>query len=221
MLISQLGATRTANKLIKTAEPTRSAPAATCALPKWARARATPPRWPSLNSYKYMITIDAQDKTLGRVASAAAKALLGKHSATFAKTRGLGEEVRSSTPPRCASRATKARQKEYVRYSGYPGGQKIETYACSPRAGQKRLSAARSWACSPKTSSRCAHQTAHYRKLNMAMATKKKRGRYIEAVGRRKTAIARARLTPGCAHERYRQRQRRQRYFRPSAAHTR
>jgi large subunit ribosomal protein L13 len=32
-----------------------------------------------------MITIDAQDKTLGRVASAAAKALLGKHTASFAK----------------------------------------------------------------------------------------------------------------------------------------
>ena len=40
-----------------------------------------------------MITIDAQDKTLGRVASAAAKALLGKHKPTFVKHQIVGEEV--------------------------------------------------------------------------------------------------------------------------------
>ncbi len=40
-----------------------------------------------------MITIDAQDKTLGRVASAAAKALLGKHKAGFARNTVAEEGV--------------------------------------------------------------------------------------------------------------------------------
>jgi large subunit ribosomal protein L13 len=75
-----------------------------------------------------MITIDAQDKTLGRVASAAAKALLGKHSATFAKNVVAGE-VTIINADKVRLSGTKERTKPYIRYSGYPGGQKEETYA--------------------------------------------------------------------------------------------
>ena len=75
-----------------------------------------------------MITIDAQDKTLGRVASAAAKALLGKHSATFAKNVVAEEQVNIINADKIRVSGSKERTKEYVRYSGYPGGQKIETY---------------------------------------------------------------------------------------------
>ncbi|MCC7500351.1 50S ribosomal protein L13 [Candidatus Nomurabacteria bacterium] len=75
-----------------------------------------------------MTTIDAQDKTLGRVASAAAKALLNKHSVDFAKNvvRTDGVEVINASKVRISG--DKARDKEYVRYSGYPGGQKIQSY---------------------------------------------------------------------------------------------
>lgn len=76
-----------------------------------------------------MITIDAKDKTLGRVASAAAKALLGKHTADFAKNVVAQEGVTIINAGRIAVSGTKKQDKEYVRYSGYPGGQKIETYA--------------------------------------------------------------------------------------------
>ena len=76
-----------------------------------------------------MITIDAKDKTLGRVASAAAKALLGKHSATFAKNVVAQDGVTIINASRVRLSGTKHKDKEYVRYSGYPGGQKIETYA--------------------------------------------------------------------------------------------
>lgn len=75
-----------------------------------------------------MITIDAQDKTLGRVASAAAKALLGKHAADFAKNVVSSVEVKIVNANNLKISGDKARQKEYVRYSGYPGGQKKETY---------------------------------------------------------------------------------------------
>ena len=76
-----------------------------------------------------MITIDAQDKTLGRVASAAAKALMGKHKATFVKHQVNGEEVTITNATKVKLTGNKEKAKEYVRYSGYPGGQKIETYA--------------------------------------------------------------------------------------------
>jgi large subunit ribosomal protein L13 len=75
-----------------------------------------------------MITIDAQDKTLGRVASAAAKALLGKHSAAFVKNKVAEESVTIINAEKVRVSGDKERAKEYVRYSGYPGGQKFETY---------------------------------------------------------------------------------------------
>lgn len=76
-----------------------------------------------------MITIDAQNKTVGRVASEAAKILLGKHKATFVKNAVVGEEVEIVNASKVRISGNKARAKEYVRYSGYPGGQKIENYA--------------------------------------------------------------------------------------------
>ena len=76
-----------------------------------------------------MINIDAQDKTLGRVASAAAKALMGKHKVGFVKHQIVGEEVTILNATKVKLTGNKEKAKEYVRYSGYPGGQKIETYA--------------------------------------------------------------------------------------------
>jgi large subunit ribosomal protein L13 len=75
-----------------------------------------------------MITIDAQGKTLGRVASAAAKVLLGKHKPDFAKHMVTGEEVTIVNSSKIQISGKKGEQKEYVRYSGYPGGLKKETY---------------------------------------------------------------------------------------------
>src|ERR1043166_10246748 len=85
-----------------------------------------------------MITIDAQDKTLGRVASAAAKALLGKHAATFEKHTVAGVEVKIVNAAKVRISGDKTRDKKYIRYSGYPGGQKIESYAqLTARKGEK------------------------------------------------------------------------------------
>lgn len=85
-----------------------------------------------------MITIDAENKTLGRVASAAAKVLLGKHTATFAKNAVAGEEVKITNVAKISISGDKARQKEYVRYTGYPGGQRFERYEqLTARRGHK------------------------------------------------------------------------------------
>jgi len=75
-----------------------------------------------------MITIDAQNKTLGRVASAAAKALLGKHAADFARNTTTKVQVKITNASKVHLSGNKNKQMQYVRYSGYPGGQKKETY---------------------------------------------------------------------------------------------
>jgi large subunit ribosomal protein L13 len=76
-----------------------------------------------------MITIDATNKSLGRIASEAAKIILGKHKATFAKNIVIGEEVTIVNASKIRITGAKAGDKKYVRYSGYPGGQKIENYS--------------------------------------------------------------------------------------------
>lgn len=84
-----------------------------------------------------MITIDAENKTLGRVASAAAHALMGKHRATFVKHQIMGEEVTIENASKIKLTGTKERTKTYLRYSGYPGGQKAETYAQLTAKGEE------------------------------------------------------------------------------------
>lgn len=76
-----------------------------------------------------MVTIDAQGKTLGRVASEAAKILLGKHKPAFVKNAVMGEEVTIINASKVKISGAKRINKRYVRYSGYPGGKKEESYA--------------------------------------------------------------------------------------------
>ncbi|MBI2610408.1 uL13 family ribosomal protein [Candidatus Kaiserbacteria bacterium] len=81
-------------------------------------------------------TIDAAGKTLGRVASEAAKALMGKTSADY--TPHIRSEVRVKivNVGKLYMRARKRSTKTYTTYSGYPSGRKVETYAAlSSRRG--------------------------------------------------------------------------------------
>ncbi len=71
-----------------------------------------------------MITIDAANKKLGRVASEAAAALLGKHSAEFVRNRVAAVRVEIVNASKAALGERKRVQKMYTRYSGYPGGLK-------------------------------------------------------------------------------------------------
>ena len=67
-------------------------------------------------------TIDATDRTLGRVASEAAHALLGKRSVHFTKhlTHPITVVIENASKLHLPSRRTKG--KVYTRYTGYPGG---------------------------------------------------------------------------------------------------
>ncbi|KND51958.1 MAG: large subunit ribosomal protein L13 [Parcubacteria bacterium C7867-001] len=65
--------------------------------------------------------IDASGKNLGRVASDAAMALLGKKSAHYEKNAVLNVEVTVSNVSKMVLTEKRLRDKSYLRYSGYPG----------------------------------------------------------------------------------------------------
>jgi large subunit ribosomal protein L13 len=67
-------------------------------------------------------TIDASGRTLGRVASEAAQALLGKKSAHFVKNVVLPIKVVITNAGKLRITEKRAAGKVYTRYTGYPGG---------------------------------------------------------------------------------------------------
>ncbi len=67
-------------------------------------------------------TIDASGRTLGRVASDAASALLGKKSAQYVKNFVIPTEVTITNASKLSISERRMAGKEYVRYTGYPGG---------------------------------------------------------------------------------------------------
>src|SRR3989344_7369787 len=69
-------------------------------------------------------TIDATDRTLGRVASEAAHALLGKRSVHFTKNQTLPITVVIENAGKLHLPTRRVEGKVYLRYTGYPGGQK-------------------------------------------------------------------------------------------------
>ncbi|MDZ4284812.1 MAG: uL13 family ribosomal protein, partial [Patescibacteria group bacterium] len=71
--------------------------------------------------------IDAQGKRLGVVAAQAAALLLGKHSPAFAKHIAFPIKVTIVNARLLAISEKKRDQEVYKTYSGYPGGQRVET----------------------------------------------------------------------------------------------
>ncbi len=66
--------------------------------------------------------IDATDRTLGRVCSEAAHALLGKRSVHFTKHQTLPITVTVKNVGKMHLPSRRTEGKVYTRYSGYPGG---------------------------------------------------------------------------------------------------
>ncbi len=67
-------------------------------------------------------TIDATDRTLGRVASEAAHALLGKRSVQFAKNMTLPITVVIENASKLHLPERRTKGKVYTHYTGYPAG---------------------------------------------------------------------------------------------------
>ncbi len=67
-------------------------------------------------------TVDGKGRTLGRVCSEAAQALLGKKSVHFVKNKVLPVTVTVVNASKIAIPEKKILEKTYLRYTGYPGG---------------------------------------------------------------------------------------------------
>ncbi|MCR4276382.1 MAG: 50S ribosomal protein L13 [Candidatus Parcubacteria bacterium] len=67
-------------------------------------------------------TIDATDRTLGRVCSEAASVLLGKKSVHFAKNQAIPVTVTVMNASKMHLPKRRVEGKIYTRYTGHPGG---------------------------------------------------------------------------------------------------
>ncbi len=73
---------------------------------------------------KEWILIDAENQVLGRVASIAAKFLRGKYKTNFTPHADTGDYVIIINADKIRLTGNKWEQKEYIRHTGYPGGQR-------------------------------------------------------------------------------------------------
>lgn len=71
--------------------------------------------------------IDLKGKTLGRISTEIAKLLMGKSKPYFVRNLDCGDYVVVINAKETKVTGKKESQKEYYRYSGYPGGLKKET----------------------------------------------------------------------------------------------
>ncbi|MCP9818976.1 50S ribosomal protein L13 [Synechococcus sp. Cruz-9H2] len=84
---------------------------------------------PSLDSLdRQWFLVDAENQTLGRLASEVASVLRGKNKPTFTPHLDTGDFVVIINADKIRISGNKASQKIYRRHSGRPGGMKTETF---------------------------------------------------------------------------------------------
>ena len=71
--------------------------------------------------------VDAKDEVLGRLASVVAMVLRGKHKPNFTPHVDGGDYVIVINAEQIKLTGNKMTEKQYVRHSGYPGGQRMQT----------------------------------------------------------------------------------------------
>lgn len=73
---------------------------------------------------KNWVLVDAQNETLGRLASKIANLIRGKHKPNFTPHVDCGDNVIVINAEKIRLTGKKWDDKEYITFSGYPGGQK-------------------------------------------------------------------------------------------------
>jgi large subunit ribosomal protein L13 len=73
---------------------------------------------------KNWFVVDASEKVLGRLSSQIAAALIGKNKADYTPHSDNGDCVIVINAGKVKLSGSKLSQKEYITYSGFPGGQK-------------------------------------------------------------------------------------------------
>lgn len=72
--------------------------------------------------------VDAKGKVLGRLAQEVAMLLMGKHKPEYTPNTDTGDFVVVLNAGMIDVTGNKRKGKTYERYSGYPGGKKVETF---------------------------------------------------------------------------------------------
>lgn len=75
---------------------------------------------------KKWVLVDAEGQTLGRLASKVAKLLRGKYKPEFTPHVDCGDNVVVINAEKINLTGNKWNDKEYLRYTGYPGGQRVQ-----------------------------------------------------------------------------------------------
>ena len=84
---------------------------------------------PSIDSIdRQWYLVDAENQTLGRLATEVASVLRGKNKATFTPHLDTGDFVIVVNADKIRVSGNKPQQKLYRRHSGRPGGMKVETF---------------------------------------------------------------------------------------------
>ncbi|MBP5498388.1 MAG: 50S ribosomal protein L13 [Muribaculaceae bacterium] len=81
------------------------------------------------NVQKNWVVIDATDQVLGRLCAKVALVLRGKHKPTYTPHVDCGDNVIIINADKVRLTGNKWEGREYVRYTGYPGGQRFFTPA--------------------------------------------------------------------------------------------
>lgn len=76
---------------------------------------------------KKWIVIDAENQIVGRVATRAANILRGKHKPSYTPHVDCGDNVIIINAEKVRFTGKKRTAKQYVRHTGYPGGQRFAT----------------------------------------------------------------------------------------------
>ena len=85
------------------------------------------------------VVVDAQGKTLGRLASEVAQTLSGKRKPTYSPHLDVGDFVVVVNAEKVRVTGRKLQQKTYYWHSGYPGGFRSETLARALQAHPTRV----------------------------------------------------------------------------------
>ena len=72
------------------------------------------------------VVVDAKDEVVGRLAARVARLLMGKHRPSYTPHMLCGDRVIVLHADKVRFTGRKWLQKLYVRYTGYPGGQRTE-----------------------------------------------------------------------------------------------
>ena len=86
---------------------------------------------------KNWVVIDAENQVLGRISSKIAFMLRGKHKPEYTPHVDCGDNVIVINAEKIRLTGKKMNEKEYIHYTGYPGGQRFTEHPHEAQKPQK------------------------------------------------------------------------------------